>query len=45
MVKNKGDYQSDILEITDYSPTIVVGPNIEDTDDEEVPPLYNFKFP
>ena len=40
MVKNQGDYQPNILEVTDDSPTIVLGPKIEDTDNEEVPPFY-----
>ena len=40
MVKNEGDFQSDTLELTDDAPTIVLGPRIEDTDEEDVPPFY-----
>ena len=40
MVNNQDDYQPDILEVTDDAPTIVLGPKIEDTNDEEFPPFY-----
>ena len=40
MVNNQGDYQPDILEVTDDAPTIVLGPKLEDIDEEEVPHFY-----
>ena len=40
MVNNQGDYQPNILELTDDAPTIFLGPKFEDTDEEEVPPFY-----
>ena len=40
MVKNRGENQLDILEVTDDYPTIVLGHKIEEIDDEDVPPFY-----
>ena len=40
MLQNEGEYQRDTLEIADDTPTIVLGPRIEDTDEEDVPPFY-----
>ena len=39
MVKGQGEFQSDILELTDDNPTISFGPKVESIDDEEVPPF------
>ena len=40
MFKGQGEFQSDILELTDDNPTISFGPKVENMDDEEVPPFY-----
>ena len=40
MVKNEGNFQRDTLELIDDAPTIVIGPIIGDTDEEDVPPFY-----
>ena len=40
MVKIEGYFQPDTLELTDDAPTIVLGPRIEDTDEEDVPLFY-----
>ena len=40
MVRNQGEAQPDILEVTDDNPTIVLGSNIDDVDNEEVPSFY-----
>ena len=40
MVRIQGEFQPDILELTDDAPTIVFGSKIEKMDDEEVPPFY-----
>ena len=40
MVRNQGEAQLDILEVTDDNPTIVLGSNIDNVDNEEVPPFY-----
>ena len=40
MVKNQGENQPDILEVTDDYPTIVLGPKFEETYDEGIPPVY-----
>ena len=40
MVKNESDCQPDTLDLTDDSPTIVLGPIIEYIDEEYVPLLY-----
>ena len=37
MVRNEGEAQPDILEMTDDNPTIVLGSNIDNADNEEVP--------
>ena len=34
MVRSKGEFQLDILEVNDYAPTIVFGSKIENMDDE-----------
>ena len=34
MVKGQGEFQSDILELTDDNPTISFGPKVENIDDE-----------
>ena len=39
MVKGQGEFQSDILELTDDNPTISFGSKVENIDDEEVPPF------
>ena len=40
MVRNQGEAQPDILEVTDDNPTIVLGSKIDNMDDDEVPPFY-----
>ena len=40
MVKNQGEAQPDILEVTDDNPTIVLGSKIDNVDNEEIPPFY-----
>ena len=40
MVRTNGEFHPDTLELTDDAPTIVLGPMIEDIDEEDVPPLY-----
>ena len=40
MVKGQGEFQSNILELTDDNPTISFGLKVENMDDEEVPPFY-----
>ena len=40
MVKNGDENQPDILEVTEDYPTIILGPKIEETEDEDVPPFY-----
>ena len=40
MVRNQGEAQPDILEVTNDNPTIVLGSNIDNVDNEEVPPFY-----
>ena len=40
MVRNQGEFQPDILELTDDALTIVFGSKIENMDDDEVPPFY-----
>ena len=40
MVRNRGKFQPDILEVADDVPTIVFGSKIENVDDEEAPPFY-----
>ena len=40
MVKNQGEAQWDILEVTDDNPTIILGSKIDNVDNEEVPPFY-----
>ena len=39
MVRNGDDCQPDTLEVTDDPPTIVLGPIVEDIDEEDVPPF------
>ena len=40
MVRTDGECHPDTLELTDDAPTIVLGPRIEYTDEEDVPPFY-----
>ena len=40
MVRSQGEFQPNILEVTDDAPTIVFGSKIEDMDNDEVPPFY-----
>ena len=40
LVKCQGEFQSNILELTDDNPTISFGSKVENIDDEEVPPFY-----
>ena len=40
MIRNQGEAQPDILELTDENPTIVLGSKIDSMDDEEVPNFY-----
>ena len=40
MIKNQGEWQSDILELNDDNPAISFGPKVENLEDEEVPPFY-----
>ena len=40
MVKGQGEFQSDILELTNDNPTISFGSKVESIGDEEVPPFY-----
>ena len=40
MVKKEGDCQQYTLELIDDAPTIVLGPKVEDTDEEYVPAFY-----
>ena len=40
MVRTYGECQLETLELTNDAPTIVLGPRIEDTDGEDVPPFY-----
>ena len=40
MVRNGDDCQPDTIEVTDDPPTIVLGPRVEDIDEEDVPPFY-----
>ena len=40
MIRNQGEAQPDILEVTNDNPTIILGFNIDSMDDEEVPPFY-----
>ena len=40
MVRSRGEFQPDILEVADDAPTIVFGSKIENMDDEEAPPFY-----
>ena len=37
---NEGECQIDTLELTDDTPIIVLGPRVEDTDEEDAPPFY-----
>ena len=40
MVKNQGEWQSDILELNDDNPAISFGSKVENLESEEVPPFY-----
>ena len=40
MVKVQGDFQPDILEVNDDTPTIIFGTRLENGDEEEVPHFY-----
>ena len=40
MVKNDGECHPDTLELNDDAPIIILGPGIEDNNEEDVPPLY-----
>ena len=40
MLKNGDDCQLDTLEVTYDAPTTVLGPIVEDTNEEDVPPFY-----
>ena len=40
MVRSRGQFQPDILEVDDDAPTIVFGSKIENVDDDEAPPFY-----
>ena len=40
MVRGQGEFQSNILELTDDNPTISFRPKVESIDNEEVPPFY-----
>ena len=40
MVKNQGEWQSDILELNDDNPAISFGSKVENMEGEEVPPFY-----
>ena len=40
MLNNGDDCQPNTLEVTDDAPTIVLGPRVEYTDEEDVPPFY-----
>ena len=40
MVRNDGEFYPNTLDLNDDAPTIVLGPIIEDTNEEYVPPFY-----
>ena len=40
MLQNEGECQPDTLELTDDTPTIVLGPRVEDKYEEDVPPCH-----
>ena len=42
MIANQGEAHSDILELTEDNPTIILGSKVDsvDNEDEEVPPFY-----
>ena len=42
MVRTSEEFHPDTLELTDDAPTIVLGPRIEDTDEEDVPLSMSF---
>ena len=40
MVRSRGEFQPDILEVIDDAPSIIFGQKIENVDDDEAPPFY-----
>ena len=40
MVKSQGEFQLDILKLTNDNPTISFGSKVENLENEEVPPFY-----